>query len=107
MQAGDVRLEVLFSPKHRRNFVLFGDVSDELAERAGTVFEDLATLGLPYPYRALTVVEVPRTLRVYDSRWRMGSVQALPGIMLLREGGFPAARFEYALRWLGFRLATA
>ena len=104
VQAGDVRLEVLFGPKHRRNFALFGDVSDELAERAGTVFEDLAQLGLPYPYRALTVVEVPRTLRVYDSRWRMGSVQALPGIMLLREGGFPAARFEYALRWLGFRL---
>ena len=104
VQAGDVRLEALFSPKAQRNFALFGDVADELAGRAGAVFEDLANLGLPYPYRALTVVEVPRTLRTYDSGWRMGSVQSLPGILLLREGAFPTARFEFALRWLGFRL---
>jgi len=104
VQAGDVRLEALFRPEHGRSFALFADVADELTARAGTVFEDLANLGLPYPYRALTVVEVPRTLRVYDSGWRMGSVQALPGIMLLREGGFPTARFEFALRWLGYRL---
>ena len=102
--AGDVLLETLFNPKHRRNFALFGDVADELGSEAQAAFDGLASLGLPYPYQALTIVEVPRTLRVYDSRWRMGSVQALPGIMLLREGGFPTARFEFALRWLGFRL---
>ena len=32
-------------------------------------------------------------LRPYGGGWRMGSVQALPGVLLLREYGFPTARF--------------
>lgn len=104
VEAAGVSLEALFAPMHRRNFALFGDVSDELAARASELLDDAADLGLPYPYDALTLVEVPRTLRVYRGGWRMGSVQALPGILLLREGGFPTARFEFAIRWLGYRL---
>ena len=52
------------------------------------------TMKLAYPYGALSVVEVPTTLRGYSGGWRMPSVLALPGVLLLPEDGFPTARFR-------------
>ena len=62
------------------------------------MFEAAESLGVGYPYRALSMVEVPAGLRSFGGGWRMASVQAMPGIVLLREYGFRPPRFEMQFR---------
>ena len=92
-----VEFELLFSPKHTRNLELFGDVVPVLEEEIGAMVEEAETLGIPYPYEMFSIVEVPTFLRTYGGGWRMDSIHALPGIMMIRESGFPTARFENRL----------
>ena len=93
MVAGEVEVELLLHPKHLRNVGFFADAASELEKRATGLFEEAERMGLGYPYGALSLAEVPAVLRPYGGGWRMGSVQALPGVLLLREYGFPTARF--------------
>ena len=97
-QVADVELELLSSPVHRRNIDLFADVGEELQEQLRELLDGAANLGLPYPYAALSAVETPAHLRTFGGGWAMESVQSLPGVLLLREGGFPTARFEFQFR---------
>lgn len=92
-----VEVELLMSPAHMRNVALFEDAAPALKERLEEMLAFAADNGLPYPYEALTAVEIPARLRVFGGGWRMDSVQALPGVVLLREYGFPTSRFSIAL----------
>ena len=98
MEVAGVELEVLMSPKHAGSFEVFEDAVEPLGDRLEELFGEAANAGLDYPYRGLSVVEVPATLRRCGGGWRMDSVQALPGILLLSELGFPTARFDFAFR---------
>ena len=90
----DVEFELLLSPKHTRNIAVFADAMPVLRERVKEIITRTRELGLDYPYGKLSLVEVPSTLRVYGGGWRMDSTHAMPGIFLIRETGFPTARFE-------------
>ena len=100
MTVAEVELELLLSPPHLRNVERFRDVEDRLRERLEEIITRAADIGLPYPYQALSVVEVPARLRAFGGGWRMPSTQALPGVALLREYGFPTSRFDIPLRRL-------
>ena len=89
-----VEVELLLSPKHAGSVHSFQSVAEPLRTRLADLFKAADSLGLPYPYEALSAVEVPAHLRTYGGGWRMASVQALPGVVLLREYGFPTARFQ-------------
>ncbi|HVS16666.1 MAG TPA: ABC transporter permease subunit [Thermoanaerobaculia bacterium] len=93
-----VEVELLFDPDHRRNLDFFADALPEIERRASELLADARELGLPYPYEVLSLVEVPWTLRSYGGGWRMDTVQAPPGLLLLSEGAFPTSRFEFAFR---------
>ncbi|MDX1385162.1 MAG: hypothetical protein R3190_16030, partial [Thermoanaerobaculia bacterium] len=93
-----VEVELLLHRKHLANVELFADAADEIRDRAAEIFRDAARYGVPYPYRGLSLVEAPSQLRAYGGGWRMDSVQAMPGIMLIREHSFPTASFEFAFR---------
>jgi hypothetical protein len=93
-----VELELLVHPGHDRNLRFFEDAIEEIADRAEAVLTEAARLGLPYPYGGLTLVESPTALRGYGGGWRMDTTQSMPGILLLRENGFPTARFEFEFR---------
>ena len=97
MVAGGVELELLMHPKHLRNVAFFAEAAPEIEKRATRLFAEAERMGLGYPYGALSLVEVPAVLRPYGGGWRMGSVQALPGVLLLREYSFPTARFGVML----------
>ena len=88
-----IELELLLSPMHAASARYFEDAGAEIADALTTLFEDAAALGLRYPYDALRMVEVPARLRGYGGGWQMQTVLALPGVLLLRERGFPTARF--------------
>ena len=89
-----VVLEVLLSPKHLQNVDFFAETGTQLVARLGNTFAELERGGTPYPYRGLSAVEVPAPLRLYEGGWRMESAQAHPGVLLLREHGFPTAKFD-------------
>ena len=97
-EIGGIEVELLTSPKHRRNVAFFAEAADAIREELEGMFEAAESLGVGYPYRALSMVEVPAGLRSFGGGWRMASVQAMPGIVLLREYGFPTARFEMQFR---------
>ena len=90
----DVEFELLLSPKHTRNSELFSDAMPVLEQRVEEMFSRARELGIAYPYGMLSLVEVPNVLRVYGGGWRMDTIHALPGVLLIRESGFPTARFD-------------
>ena len=96
-QVAGVEFELLTSPEHPRNVAFFAEAADAIGERVRDLLEEAESLGLGYPYRGLSLVEAPAILRSFGGGWRMGSVQSLPGIVMLREYGFPTTRFEFRL----------
>lgn len=91
-------IEVLFHPAHVRNLDFFADATEEIEALAAERFAAARELGMPYPYRQLTLVEVPWSLRAYGGGWRMDTERAPPGMLLLSENGLPTSRFEFRFR---------
>ena len=94
MEVEGVQLELLLHPAHTRNVAWFTGTGELLRARLEETLEGVAGLGLPYPYGAFSVVEVPSHLRGYGGGWSLDTVMALPGLLLLKEHGFPYARFH-------------
>ncbi len=93
-----IEVEVLFHPDHLRNLDFFADAREEIETVAAERFTTARELGMPYPYRQLTLVEVPWTLRAYGGGWRMDTERAPPGMLLVSEGSLPTSRFEFRFR---------
>ena len=97
MEIADVEFELLMSPKHTRNLELFADAVPLIKEQVKDTLMRARDIGIAYPYKTFTIVEVPNVLRIYGGDWPIDSIQALPGIFLMRESGFPTASFEQRL----------
>lgn len=89
-----VEFELLFSKAHRRNFNALGPVVQAIQENEGLVLQELQEAGLRYPYRRFSIVEVPTRLRLFSGGWHMKSILSQPGLVMLREAGFPLSRFD-------------
>ena len=88
-----IELELLLSPRHTAPISYFEESTQAISEALAGILRDADALGLPYPYDALRMVEVPAPLRGYGGGPRMETTLALPGLLLLRERGFPTAHF--------------
>ena len=84
-----VELELLLHPQHQRALPQLADVGDLIESRLQGIFREAVELGIPYPYDGFSVVEVPTYLRIYGGGSRLDTAMALPGMLLLREHGFP------------------
>ena len=87
-----VDFELLLHPRHLANVEAAGTVG------LAPVLESLVPASesdLAFPDDHLSIVEIPGQLRSYGGGWRMDTLQALPGVLLLREHGFPTARLEH------------
>ncbi|MYF29374.1 MAG: hypothetical protein F4169_11040 [Gammaproteobacteria bacterium] len=100
LEVAGIAFELLLYPGHGDYLAHFGNALEQLKERVEEVLGDAGKAGLTYPYDGLSLVEVPARLRTFGGGWRMDTVQALPGVVLLREYGLPTARFDTALRIL-------
>lgn len=89
--------ELLLNERHVDNLQALEPVVPALTEWISERQIELNKAGLKYPFETLTFVEVPVSLKVYGGGWRMDSVYSPPGIQMLRESGFPTARFDNAL----------
>ncbi len=90
-----INFEVLVHPDHDQNLALLGESRDEVERWVADRLEINRTAGLDYPFDAFTLVEVPSRLRSFQGGWRLNTALAPPGLMLLRESGFPTARFDF------------
>ena len=93
-----VKMELLINPKHMKNVVLLADISEKIKTWIKDHLREAKEYGLGYPYDGLTLVEVPNSLRSYGGGWRMDTVMAPPGLLLMREISFPTARFDWPFR---------
>ena len=89
-----VEYELLIHPMHLASAEHFA--SDEKLEGSlDHLGARLATIpGLAYPHRVFSLVEVPAQLRRYGGGRSLDTVQALPGVQMLPEHGFPTRRFR-------------
>ena len=85
---------MLLHPRHAANAEFFSDSTGEITDWLTQRLQDAASVGLDYPYGALTLVEIPNSLRGYGGGWRMDSTLIQPAMVLLRESSFPTADFE-------------
>ena len=93
-----VTLELLVSPAHADNLQFFADAGEELVQRLEDMLDGAERAGIPYPYDGFSMVELPMGVRSWGGGWRLDSVLATPGIMLLPEAGLPLAQFGFAFR---------
>lgn len=93
-----VNFEILMSPAHGSNLEVLAEARAPIVEKISETIQELRKAGLDYPYSALTLVEVPNMLRGFGGGWRLPSVLAPPGMLLIREMGFPTARFDTPFR---------
>lgn len=93
-----VFMELLVYPKHMKNIEALADAGEKISSWIEERMREAKDDGLGYPYDGLTLAEVPSTLRAYGGGWRADSVMAQPGLLLMREIGFPMARFDTAFR---------
>ena len=93
-----VHLEVLLSPKHTKNMEVLEDAAGEVRTWVEERLSEAAEAGLGYPYDGFTLVEVPTVLRGFEGGWRLDTAFAPPSMVLLRESGFPTARFDVPFR---------
>ena len=93
LSVSGVEIELLVSPKHTRNLHVFAGIEKHLESVLEFHFTEASAVGLDYPYERLSVVEAPTRLRGYGGGWRLDTVLSQPGVMFVREQGFPTARF--------------
>ncbi|MBN1831898.1 MAG: hypothetical protein JW896_07285 [Deltaproteobacteria bacterium] len=98
MEIDGVLFEVLIHRKHLKNLEVMAETGEKIRSWIKDRLEVAKGYGLDYPYDALTLVEVPNLLRSYGGGWRMDTALAPPGMLLMREMGFPTARFDSAFR---------
>ncbi len=94
-----VAVELLLHRQHMRNVGFFAEIAESMREQLEWRLAAAADNGIPYPYGDLSFVEVPAHLRGFGGGRRMGSALAAPGIVMVREHGFPTARFDYFASW--------
>lgn len=85
--------ELLVHPKHTDNLALFDDIVPEIETAIAEHIQDAQRVGLDYPYGTLSLVEIPSSLKGFGGGWRMDSIQAQPGVLLLKELNFPTVSF--------------
>lgn len=93
VEAGEVEMELLIHSRHFEQTesktaiwnLMMGFITERLS--------DLSDAGLPFPYRSLTLVEVPNHLRLVGG-YDMPFLYSQPGVVLMRESGFPTAKMD-------------
>ncbi|MDE0037354.1 MAG: hypothetical protein OXU77_07300 [Gammaproteobacteria bacterium] len=100
---GVVEFELLLHPAHRANVEYFSQYATSVVQHIRQGYGFFASPGpVAYPHARLSVVEVPAQLRRYGSGQVMDTIQALPGVQMLAEHGFPTTRYSARPRMAQF-----
>lgn len=97
MDIDGITFEALVYPGHDSNFTVMADAGDEVKQWIQDHLDVARDAGLPYPFKAFTLVEAPMNMRGFKGGWRMDTSMAPPAMALVKESGFPTARFDFDL----------
>ena len=95
VQVDGTSLELYLHKRHSRNMSKFDGIGDDLLLHVQDRLQSLTKHGLTPPHERLSLVEVPSRLRTIGGGWRMDSASILPGIVLIKEYGFPTTQFNF------------
>ena len=95
---GGVEISAYLHRKHRENLTPLDDWSSEVRDEANSWIEQFEENGLPIAQTTINILEVPRSLRTVGGGWRMDAVDTLPGLVLVKEHGYPRAKFGLAVK---------
>lgn len=105
MEVEDVEFELLLHPDHLRNLDYYADAHELVRSRLEQILRDVGDFGIAYPYKGFSLVEVPAHLRSYGGGHWLDTRMALPGVLLLKEHGFPynnVSRYDGTSQWANF-----
>ena len=85
----DLKLALYLHKRHAKNFQAIEKYQKNLIATITEDLKDLEEQELSIPYQSVAFVEVPNSLRVIGGGWRMDRLNSLPGVVLLKERGFP------------------
>ena len=97
IEVGGIEFSMFLHKKHNDNLRPIAEWNDTIRAEAEAMIAKYQEHGLSPPLSKITFVEVPRSLRTIGGGWRMNSVDTLPGLVLLKEHGYPRAKFKLAL----------
>lgn len=97
MEVGEIEFTMNLHAKHSNNLIPLDSWDDTIRALAESWIAEYQYVGLPILNRTINLVEVPRSLRSIESGWRMDNANALPGLILLKEHGYPRARRQLAV----------
>ncbi|MYD45462.1 MAG: hypothetical protein F4W92_03845 [Gammaproteobacteria bacterium] len=98
-----IEFKMYLHKQHANNLQLWDEFDDHFQTVVKSHLQGFSDHGLTLPFRSLSLVEIPRQLRTVGSGWRMNSLQTLPGMVLIKEHGFPSARMDLAFERLSKR----
>ena len=97
MEVGEIEFTMNLHAKHSDNLNPLDSWDDTIQVLAESWIAEYQYVGLPILNRTINLVEVPRSLRSIEGGWRMDNANALPGLILLKEHGYPRARRQLAV----------
>ena len=80
--------------RHAQNFSAIESYNESLLVKIEEYLKTLEDNQVPIPYQSLSFVEVPNRLRTVGGGWRMERLNSLPGLILIKERGFPTLNFD-------------
>ena len=93
-----IEFSIVLHRQHVKNLVLADNLEAPITDNIQLILNTLAEPGLTYPGNFLTFVEVPGRLRMVDGGWRMDVANSLPGVVMLKEYGYPTAPLHRRLQ---------
>jgi len=95
-EIGGITTNIYYAEAHGENIEFFRSLADIIHEQVEAKLEELQeTTGLEYPYPALSLVEVPDSMRAYSEGWESPNPLIQPGVVMLKESGFFKANFQF------------
>lgn len=94
MQLEGIELELLLHKQHATSLSYAAQYTSGIVDLVSPWLKKAREVGLDYPYRRFSMVEIPSTLRGYAGVWPHDSKLSSPGVLMFREWTLPAARFE-------------
>lgn len=106
IEIDDTRFELFLHKKHATNLQLPEIDAAVLEDQARDFMRIFKKSGLVLPCDSLDLVEVPSQLRTVGGGWRMEFKSVLPGVVLLKEHGYPRVNLKPTFELYKKRLAV-
>ena len=94
----DIKFNLYLHESHLKNVSKFNMDDERVREEIEEIFVPFEEAGLGYPFEELSFVEIPNRLRTLSGGFKPESVQVLPGLVLMKERGFPLAHFDTRIK---------